>query len=118
MTGQPHHHDDNSHAGQGAVLLDIGADIGALVITMPRGLAGREVEVRPRSYDGAAHLPHVGVVIRPRDGRHGPPVASAVFGELEAGDYDAYLRPDGPVELRVHIDGGEVAFAHWPVTAR
>lgn len=117
MTGHAHaahEREDNSHAGQGAVLLDIGADIGALVVTMPAGLIGREVEIRPYGHDGVAHLPHVAVVNRPRDGRHGPPVASAVFGELEAGDYDLYLRPNGPVELSLHIEGGAVAFADWP----
>ena len=109
-----HTHEDNSHAGQGAVLLDIGDDIGALIVTMPAQLIGHEVEIRPYDHDGVAHLPHVAVVNRPRDGRHGPPVASAVFGELEAGDYDLYLRPNGPVELSTHVDGGAVAFANWP----
>ena len=117
MTGHTHtdhRHEDNSHAGQGAVLLDIGEDIGALVVTMPTQLIGREIEIRPYGHDGRAHLPHVAVVSRPRDGRHGPLVASAVFGELAAGDYDLYLRPDGPVELSTHVDGGQVAFARWP----
>ncbi len=117
MTGHTHEahtHEDNSHAGQGAVLLDIGADIGALVVTMPARLVGQEVEVRPDDYDGVAHLPHVAVVNRPRDGRRGPLVASAVFGELETGDYELYLRPHGPVELSAHVEGGQVAFANWP----
>ena len=113
-THTEHRHEDNSHAGQGAVLLDIGDGIGALVVTMPRQLIGREVEIRPHRHDGIAHLPHVAVVDRPRDGRHGPPVASAVFGELEAGDYDLYLRPDGPVELSTRVDDGRVVFARWP----
>ena len=39
--------EDNSHAGQGAVLLDIGGDIGALVVTMPKAMEGIEVEIRP-----------------------------------------------------------------------
>ncbi|CAN5516460.1 hypothetical protein BH10ACT8_BH10ACT8_05380 [soil metagenome] len=39
--------EDNSHAGQGSVLLDIGGDIGALVVTMPASLAGAEIEIRP-----------------------------------------------------------------------
>ena len=43
---------ENPHAGQGPVLLDIGGDIGALVVTMPPELVGVEVEIRP--VDGEA----------------------------------------------------------------
>jgi hypothetical protein len=39
--------EDNSHAGQGAVVLDIGGDVGALVVVMPASLAGEEIEARP-----------------------------------------------------------------------
>ncbi len=38
---------ENPYAGQGAVLLDIGDDIGALVVTMPAALDEAEVEIRP-----------------------------------------------------------------------
>jgi len=36
---------ENPHAGQGSVVLDIGGDIGALVVTMPPVLEGVEVEI-------------------------------------------------------------------------
>ena len=39
--------EDNSHAGQGPVVLDIGGDVGALVVAMPAGLTGSEIEARP-----------------------------------------------------------------------
>ena len=39
--------EDTSHAGQGAVLLNIGGDVGALVVTMPAAMEGIEVEIRP-----------------------------------------------------------------------
>ena len=39
--------EDNRHAGQGPVLLDIGGDVGALILTMPAALAGEEIEIRP-----------------------------------------------------------------------
>ncbi len=39
--------EDNRHAGQGAVLLDIGGSIGALVVTLPAELVGVEIEIRP-----------------------------------------------------------------------
>jgi hypothetical protein len=115
--------EDNSHAGQGAVLLDIGADVGALVVMMPSDLLGEEIEIRPHGaaqhehrhdHEHRHHLPHVAVTNRPSDGRNGAPVASAVFAELGAGDYELYVRPHGPVQLTATVSGGEVTYATWP----
>jgi hypothetical protein len=108
--------EDHSHAGQGPVMLDIGGDIGALIVTMPAELVGAEVEARPvaglawDSYTGG-HLPHVAVLSRPggRGMQH-----TAVFGELQDGEYELYLRPQGPVLLRAVVRGGEVSTAVWP----
>ena len=110
--------EDNSHAGHGPVVLDIGGDIGALIVTMPADLAGAEVEARPVA--GAAfatyaahpgsHLPHVAVLARP-----GSPVRhTAVFAELQDGEYQLYLRPDLPVRLTAVVHGGQVSTASWP----
>ena len=38
---------ENPFAGQGPVLLDIGGDVGALVVAMPAESEGLEVEIRP-----------------------------------------------------------------------
>jgi len=38
---------ENPYAGQGPVLLDIGGDVGALVVQMPAAMDGVEVELRP-----------------------------------------------------------------------
>jgi hypothetical protein len=38
---------ENPHAGQGMVVLDIGDDIGALVISTPAELVGVEIEICP-----------------------------------------------------------------------
>ncbi len=62
-------------AGQGSVLLDIGDEIGALVVSMPAEMEGVEVEIRPlhalpplehghHHEDGNVHHPHVAVVNR------------------------------------------------------
>jgi hypothetical protein len=134
--------EDNSHAGQGAVVLDIGGDVGALVVTMPAALAGTEIEARPvaggprrhgqpaahehgsgrhRHDPGAAavdrhlghgHLPHVAVLARPLP--DGGQVHSAVFPALPAGTYELYERPAGPVRLSVRVAGGAVTDAAWP----
>ena len=119
---------ENPYAGQGAVLLDIGDDVGALVVIMPAALDGAEVEIRPCSdrhqLDGHErrpdahhhhhdhhHHPHVAVVARPVAGGQ---VHSLVFPELGEGTYELYVRPSGPVELVVSVRGGSVTEAAWP----
>jgi hypothetical protein len=121
---------ENAWAGQGAVLLDIGGDVGALVVAMPAPMVGLEVEIRPvggpHGHDGHhhdrdhhdehhhdhEHLAHVAVVARPV-GRGRLP--SLVFGELEAGEYELFEkgRRDA-VALRARVTGGEVTTAEWP----
>lgn len=108
MTGE------HSHAGQGPVLLDIGDDIGALIITMPASLDGAEIGIRPVD-TGAKHRVderrHVGVVARPANGSL---VHSAVFPDLVEGRYELYEHPFGAVQLRVSIRGGAITHAMWP----
>jgi hypothetical protein len=106
----PHSH-ENPHAGQGAVLLDIGGDIGALVVTMPESMLGEEVEVVTAFDPPAHHRPHVAVV--PRPGPSGT-VPSLVFPELVEGSYALVPKGTDDVRLRVDVRGGEVTTAAWP----
>jgi hypothetical protein len=118
---------ENAWAGQGAVLLDIGGEIGALVVAMPADTVGLEVEIRPvdeqhahwrdHSHDhshehGHPHLAHVAVVNRPvAEGQ----VPSLVFGELEQGRYELFEKGCADaVALRAAVVGGEVTSATWP----
>jgi len=117
---------ENPFAGQGAVLLDIGGDVGALVVTMPAQLEGIEIEIRPVGAqrhgphdhpddrtgepDHGAHQ-HVAVVNRPIQGTHVP---SLVFPELVEGRYELYEKGTHLVRLTVNITGGEVTSADWP----
>jgi hypothetical protein len=101
---------ENPHAGQGrAVPLDIGGDVGALVVDMPPGLEGVEIEIRRTGSTDAAH---VAVVARPTP--NGRAMHSAVFFDLAEGPYELYERPAGPVRLRVDVVGGRVIHAGWP----
>ena len=68
---------ENPHAGQGCVLLDIGGDVGALVVTAPASMVGHEVEIAPEGVhfghsDDHRHRPHVAVVRRPVAGGEVP----------------------------------------------
>ena len=105
-------------------MLDIGGDVGALVVTMPAAMEGHEVEIRPATsrrrgpghgHDHAAgHHPHVAVVNRPvRDAY----VASLVFPELVEGRYELYEKGTHKVRLAVDILGGQVTAAVWPTHA-
>ena len=103
---------ENPHAGQGAVLLDIGGDVGALIVTMPAAMEGTEVEIRPASqHHEVHHHPHVAVVNRPVRDTY---IASLVFPELDEGLYDLCVKGTEDVRLSVAVRGGEVVEKEWP----
>jgi hypothetical protein len=89
------------------VVLDIGQDVGALIIYTKPEMHGREIEISPRG--SAAVRTHVQVLERRVKNR---PVFAAVFPGLRAGDYDIWedaMDPSGSVA----IVGGEVATVDW-----
>jgi len=116
MTASP----ENPFAGQGAVLLDIGGDVGALVVTTPAGMDGVEVEIRPENWQdhlgtcqnhGHVHHAHVAVVSRPVGGARVP---SLVFPELVEGSYELFEKNASDLLLRVRVHGGTVTSVDWP----
>src|SRR3954470_12572930 len=90
---------ENAWAGQGAVLLDIGGDVGALVVTMPASTIGEEVEILGQHLTGA-HRPPVAVVDRPVAGGSVP---SLVFPELVEGSYALVPKGTDDVRLRAEV---------------
>jgi hypothetical protein len=112
---------ENPFAGQGSVLLDIGDDIGAVVVAMPAEMEGVEVEIRPvdgqvhhhhhQDGHGHDHHPHVAVVNRPVAGGQLP---SLVFPEVAEGRYGLYLKETDVRRLTVRVAGGQVTSAEWP----
>jgi len=105
------HSHENPHAGQGAVLLDIGGDVGALVVTMPRSTVGDEIEILGANLSAGQHRPHVAVVDRPVPGGSIP---SLVFPELLEGRYDLVPKGTDDVRLSVEVVGAQVTTAEWP----
>lgn len=115
--------DENPWAGQGSVLLDIGGDMGALVVDMPAALVGHEVEID--SVDGRdrhqhdhehgeghhTHRRHVAVVPRATPAGILP---SVVFPDLVEGGYRLYHPGTDDVALDAVVRGGEVTWATWP----
>jgi hypothetical protein len=106
---------DHSHggrdphaAGEGATVLDIGADVGALVLYASADLVGAEIEISPVGEPGRRK--HVAVHTRhfPGGTAH-----AAVYPDLPTGSYELWAA-DGSVALTVAIEGGTVAESVWP----
>ena len=106
----PHVSPENPCAGQGAVLLDIGDEVGALVVEMPPSMVGAEVEVRRVGGPVLDHLPHVAVVDRLAGDTTVP---SLVFGALDEGTYELFPKGGGPVHLTADVRGGALTQHTW-----
>ena len=100
-------HIDRVHSE--SIVLDIGRDVGALIIYTEAALRGREIEVSLR---GSTARVHVEVLERRIKGQ---PVFAAVYPGLRAGHYDIWGDASDPRDA-VTIIGGEVATVDWRST--
>jgi hypothetical protein len=91
--------------GPGSVVLDLGADVGALVLEVPAGLSGREIEISPAGGGPAARRTHA--LVRERRTGAGTSYA-AVYPGLPAADYTIWHDPATPAAT-VTVRGGQVA---------
>jgi hypothetical protein len=92
----------------GSVMLDIGGDIGALVLHTPAAMAGAEIEISPVGDDAARS--HVAV----RERRGGSQTRwAAIYPALTSGTYTLWAAPTEPA-LQVTVDGGAVTEVTWP----
>ncbi|HYY30044.1 MAG TPA: hypothetical protein VE860_19020 [Chthoniobacterales bacterium] len=99
------HKNDRVHPE--SVVLDIGQDIGALIIYTGGELRGREIEVSP--VGSAAKRVHVEVLERRVNGRQ---VFAAVFPKLHVGGYDIWqhsTKSSGTAS----IIGGKITRVDW-----
>lgn len=87
-------------------VLDIGGEIGALIIYTAAELHGREIELSPK---GSPKRVHTDVHERLSNGRT---LFAAVYPELREGEYDIWGDGPDPVDS-VTIVGGEVATVDW-----
>lgn len=88
------------------IVLDIGQDVGALIVYTSPELRGREIEVSPKG--NAAHRTHTEVLERAFNGRI---ICAAVFASLAAGEYSLWR--DVLTDDDVTIVGGAVAEVDW-----
>ena len=98
--GHGHHHHHDVHGGP--PVLDIGGDIGAMVVTLDREALGSELFLRAEG-DGAASV-HTGVWERHVAEGH---VTAALFPELREGAYWVLDGGGGDV-CRVEVAGGRL----------
>jgi len=89
------------------VVLEIGGDLGALIVYTGGDLHGREIEISPRGADD--HRSHKDVLERRRGAT---PAFAAVFDRVETGTYTLWL--DGAARERdVAVRGGAVTELDW-----
>lgn len=97
-TARPSH----GSGGLDGLMLDIGGDVGALLVYVGPGLADREIEVSPACAP-AGHRTHTVVH------EHGRAVFAAVFVELHASRYTLRHPDDDNVWGEVLVEGGRIA---------
>jgi hypothetical protein len=96
-------------SGPGTVVLELGADVGALVLFTPAEQDGREIEISREGEPGAKRTHSQ---VRPRHLANVTRYA-AVYPDLPAGTYTIWADEQNPVG-RIVITGGQVANWSWP----
>lgn len=94
------------------MVLEIGGEVGALVVLTSADLESKEIEIRHcgSTWEGT----HVAVRSRPTVGTPSP-IYAAVFGQLTEGRYELRLRPverNGSTQ-EVEVIGGGLAELTW-----
>ena len=96
-------------SGPGTVVLELGADVGALVLYTPAELDGREIEI---SREEAVTDRRTHSMVRPRHMTTGTRYA-AVYPDLPAGPYTVWADEQNAAG-RVVVAGGRVTNWSWP----
>jgi hypothetical protein len=115
--GHPHSHGTGgeNHAARRHpehVVLDIGDDIGALILHTHAGMLGVEVEISATGQDDRRS--HKDILEREINGR---PAYTAVFDKIREGSYTLWV-DDVACERGVVVTGGAISELDWPVRPR
>ncbi len=108
-----HVHQENyaAHPHAGHVMMDIGDDVGALIVHTDESMHGVEVEISPAGHDSTRRS-HKDVLERIL----GPRCFAAVFDHITEGEYTLWT--DGVARQRnVTVHGGEIAQCDWRAAA-
>jgi hypothetical protein len=96
--------------GAGTVILELGGDIGVLILVTPASLLGHEIEISPADgsgHPGASTSHRTHSLVRERITGNGRSYA-AVYPGIPAGQYVIWRDADTPAGI-VTVEGGEVA---------
>ena len=96
-------------SGPGTVIMELGADVGALVLYTPADLDGEEIEI---SRDGDPGSRRTHSRVRPRH-MPGETRYAAVYPGLPAGRYTVWRDERSPAAT-VTVAGGQVSSCDWP----
>lgn len=107
MSDHHHHHHGLPPSTEGSVVMEVGGDIGALVVYTPDTLAGIEIEIAQRGDD----RPFVHTEVRERRLPDGT-IFAGVFPAVPSGDYTLLPVAALPA-LDVTVEGGRVAELTW-----
>ncbi len=103
-------------SGPGTVVMEVGGDIGALILYTPTEMDGREIEIsrdgEPARRPGEPAAKRTHSQVRARHMASGTRYA-AVYPGLVAGSYTVWDHADQPA-ASVVISGGQVASCRWP----
>jgi hypothetical protein len=106
VSAREHHHPAGP-SGDGTVVLDIGGDVGALVVYTPEQLAAMEIDIMRV---GETHpAMHTAVRLREVPGRR---TYAAVYPAVPAGDY-VLPAVAGLPSFGVTVTGGRVTEVDW-----
>lgn len=94
----------------GTVMLDIGGDVGALIIHTSAERAGCEIELSV----AGTQAPRTHVAVRERHGT-GPSRYAAIYPSLQAAEYTIWGHDGEPADT-VAIAGGRVTELDWRVS--
>ena len=96
-------------SGPGTVIMELGADVGALILYTPADLDGEEIEI---SRDGDPGSRRTHSRVRPRH-MPGETRYAAVYPGLPAGRYTVWRDERSPAAT-VTVAGGQVSSCDWP----
>jgi len=106
MSPHPHTHHPHGPCAPASVVLDIGGEIGALILRADADHLGREIEISPVAQDTAPEPPRTHSMVRER--RTTPPTYDAVYPDLHEGEYTVWRDHDTAAGT-VTIRGGNVS---------
>ncbi len=110
MCKQSHHHDHHAEAHRPhsePVVLEIGDELGALVVFTDEAVLHEEIEISPTGED--AQRSHKDVLERVVGSR---PVYAAVFDRLPGGEYTLW-HEGAPIARGIRVGAGAIAEHHW-----